>query len=91
MADERGRGKPRRKGARPGRRTPPPESTGREAGYLFRLREKQIPVVVRLVNDSTVEGVIEYYDRDMVKVVPREGPGFFIRKKDIRYLYAEDE
>ena len=73
------------------RRTPPPDSTGREAGYLFRMREKQTAMVVRLINDQTVHGTVEYYDRDMVKIVPQEGPGFFIRKADIRYMHPEEE
>jgi hypothetical protein len=44
---------------------------------------------VRLVDGREVEGVIEYFDRDMVKVTRPEGPHVFVRKSDIRYMYEE--
>jgi hypothetical protein len=90
MAEDRRKGKPPKRPGRPGRKQPPPEGTGREAEYLFRLRDRQTTVTVHLVNGKTVDGVIEYYDRDMVKVVPAEGPGFFFRKEEIRYIHETD-
>ena len=80
------RGRPRRK-QRPGRKTPPPEATGREARYLFKAREIQAPMVVDLLDGRVVTGTVEYYDRDMIKVVPDEGPGLFFRKEDIRRIH----
>lgn len=78
------------KGSKPGRKMPPPEQTGEEAKFLFQLRDKQTNVTVKLVDGRTFTGTIEYYDRYMIKVVPEEGPGFFIRKTDIRYMYPEE-
>ena len=75
--------------ATPGRRTPPPEATGAEARYLLQVKEAATPVVVKLVDGETVRGVIEYYDRDMIKVNRDSGPNVFIRKSSIRYLYEE--
>ena len=71
------------------RQGPPPEFTGAEAAYLFRNKEARAPMVVRLSDGEEVRGVIEYYDRDMVKINRTEGPNLFIRKSQIRYMHRE--
>ena len=71
------------------RRGPPPDFTGAEAAYLYRNKEARAPMVVRLADGEEVRGIIEYYDRDMVKVNRTEGPNLFIRKSQIRYMHRE--
>jgi hypothetical protein len=44
---------------------------------------------VQLVDGRRVQGVVEYFDRDMVKITRPSGPHVFIRKEDIRYLHEE--
>jgi small nuclear ribonucleoprotein (snRNP)-like protein len=46
-------------------------------------------MVVRLMDGEEVRGVIEYYDRDMIKINRSEGPNVFIRKAHIRYMYKD--
>jgi host factor-I protein len=64
-------------------RTPPPEDTFEEAGFLKALGEKQKPVSVKLLDGQTVHGWIEYYDKNMVRLT------LFIFKHEIMYI-AED-
>lgn len=71
------------------RRGPPPEFTGAEASYLHRNKEARSPMVVRLSDGEEVRGIIEYYDRDMVKINRTEGPNLFIRKSQIRYMHRD--
>jgi hypothetical protein len=73
------------------RRGPPSEHTGAEARYLHDHKEARTPMVVRLVDDQEVRGVIEYYDREMIKINRTDGPNLFIRKAHIRYLHRQDE
>ncbi|MBZ5639842.1 MAG: Sm ribonucleo-like protein [Acidobacteriia bacterium] len=68
---------------------PPSDSTGSEAGYLLRNKEGRTPMVVRLLDGEEVRGVIEYYDRDMIKINRTDGPNVFIRKRHIRYMHEE--
>jgi hypothetical protein len=75
-----------RPAGRGGPRTPPEEATGREADFLFRWRESTTPVVVQLIDGTEHRGVIEYFDRDLIKLVPPSGPGLLLRKADIRYI-----
>ncbi len=99
MADRRGDGPwRRRRGGRDvggrsggGKRTPPPETTWAEAEYIIARKQAEDPMVIQLLDGETVRGVIEYYDRHMIKVVPPDAPGRFIWKKDIRFMHADVE
>lgn len=73
------------------RRMPPPDATGDEAAYLARLREKQVPVAVEMLDGQVFHGVIEYYDRDMLKVnrLDGKGPNVFVRKKHVRLIWED--
>ena len=70
-------------------RTPPPEETFEEAGFLKSLGEKQRPVSVKLMDGQTVNGWIEYYDKHMVRLTREGAPNLFIFKHEIMYI-AED-
>jgi len=73
------------------RRTPPPEGTGDEAAYFAWLREKRTPVAVEMLDGTVFRGIIEYYDRDMIKVNRLDGigPNVFVRKKHVRVMWEE--
>jgi hypothetical protein len=73
------------------RRTPPPDATGDEAAYLAKLRERRTVVAVQLLDGTVFRGVIEYYDRDMLKVnrIDGGGPNVFVRKKHVRCMWEE--
>jgi len=70
---------------------PPPDSTGQEADYLARLREQRTPVAVEMLDGKVFRGVVEYYDRDVIKVNLPEGggPNVFVRKKHVRSIQEE--
>jgi hypothetical protein len=82
---------PRGGEGRPQRRMPPPDSTGDEAAYLAKLREKRTPIAVEMLDGQVFRGVVEYYDRDMLKVnrLDGGGPNVFIRKKHVRAIWEE--
>jgi hypothetical protein len=82
---------PRGAAERPQRRTPPPDATGDEAAYLALLREKRTPVAVEMLDGTVFRGVIEYYDRDMLKVnrLDGAGPNVFVRKKHVRQMWED--
>ena len=50
------------------------------------LKESVRPLVVHLLDGTEVRGHIEYYDTNMIKITRPEGPHFFVRKSDIRYI-----
>jgi len=70
-------------------RTSPPEETSEEASYLKSLSEKQKPVNIKLADGEVVNGWIEYYDKNMVRLTREAKPNLFIFKHEIMYI-AED-
>ena len=67
----------------------PPEETSEEAAYLKSLGDKQKPVTIKLADGEIVQGWIEYYDKNMVRLTREDQPNLFIFKHEIMYI-AED-
>jgi host factor-I protein len=67
-------------------RTPPPEDTFEEAAFLKALGEKQKLVSLKLMDGQTVQGWIEYYDKNMVRLTRQDAPNLFIFKHEIMYI-----
>lgn len=65
----------------------PSDQTLEEVKYLKHLIEKKIPVRVKLSDNETVEGVLEYYDQRFIRLTRDGAPNLFIFKHDIKYLY----
>ena len=64
----------------------PPEETSQEAAYLKSLGEKQKPVSVKLADGEVVQGWIEYYDKNMLRLTREGKPNLFIYKSQIRTI-----
>ena len=56
-----------------------------EAFYLQKQMQAQIPMVFVLEDGEQIEGVIEWYDRDTIKV--RHTTRTLVFKRTIKYLY----
>ena len=84
-------GEPRAQGERRERRMPPPDATGQEAAYLLKLKDARVPVAVEMLDGTVFRGVIEYYDRDMLKVNRPDGagPNVLVRKRHVRSIREE--
>jgi len=76
-------------GGRKAGKTAPPEETLQEAAYLKSLGEKQKPVSIKLVDGEIVQGWIEYYDKNMVRLTREGAPNLFIFKHEIMYIAEE--
>lgn len=66
-----------------------PEQTLEEVRYLKYLIENEIPVRVKLRDNSEVAGTIEYYDHSFIRLTRQGEPNLFIYKHEIKYLYEE--
>jgi host factor-I protein len=69
----------------------PPDETSEEAAYLKMLGDKQKPVRIKLADGEIVEGWIEYYDKNMLRLTREAKPNLFIFKHDIVYIAEERE
>lgn len=64
-----------------------PEQTFEEVRYLRRLIDNHTRVRVRLSDNQQVEGTIEFYDANFIRLTRAEEPNLFLFKHDIKYLY----
>ncbi|HUA86926.1 MAG TPA: hypothetical protein VMB85_23875 [Bryobacteraceae bacterium] len=67
--------------------TKAPEQTFEEVKYLRRLIDERVPVRVRLSDNQEVQGVIEFYDANFIRLTRDNAPNLFLFKHDIKYLY----
>jgi sRNA-binding regulator protein Hfq len=79
-------------GSRLQRKKPaPPEQTNAENFYYLKQMQARTPMVVVLGGDQIIHGVIEWYDKNCIKVHRANEPNLLIMKSAIRYMYKENE
>jgi sRNA-binding regulator protein Hfq len=77
--------------ARNQRKRLPPEQTSAEEYYYLKQMANKTPMVVRLTDGEEIHGVIEWYDKNCIKVNRETEPNLLIPKAVIKYMYKEDE
>lgn len=68
-------------------KTRAPEQTFEEVKYIKGLIDNHTRVCVKLSDNQEVEGTIEYYDHNFIRVTRDSEPNLFIYKHDIKYLF----
>ena len=70
----------------------PPEQTNAENFYYQKQMQSQTPLVIVLRDGEQIHGVIEWYDKNCLKVVRDGGKAnLMIYKPAIKYIYKEGE
>jgi host factor-I protein len=79
-------------GSRMQRKKPaPPDQTNAENFYYIKQMQARTPMVVVLDDDEEIRGVIEWYDKNCIKVHRTNEPNLLIMKSVIRYMYKQNE
>ncbi len=77
--------------ARQQRKKPvPPDQTNAENFYYVKQMQSKTPMVIVLTDGETIHGVIEWYDKQCIKVNRLNEPNLLIYKPSIKYLYKEN-
>ena len=58
-----------------------------EVNFLKRLIENRVRVRVRLSDNQEVDGIIEFYDANFIRLTRKGEPNLFLFKHDIKYLF----
>lgn len=69
------------------KKTHPPYDTHAENYYYLKQMHKKTLMAVVLVDGEVVEGHIEWYDRNCLKLHRQDKPNLLIFKRNIKYLY----
>jgi len=75
-----------------GKKPAPAEQTNAENFYYQKQMQARTPMVIVLRDGEEVHGIIEWYDRNCIKVNRDSGdPNLMIYKPAIKYMYKEGE
>jgi host factor-I protein len=75
-----------------GKKPVPAEQTHAENFYYQKQMQSHTPMVIVLRDGEEIRGVIEWYDRNCIKVLRNHGePNLMIYKPAIKYMYKESE
>jgi RNA chaperone Hfq len=70
-----------------GKKSTPPEQTNAEQFYYSKQMQSKTPMVVVLTDGEQLEGVVEWYDRDCLKLNRDGAPNLLLYKHCIKYMY----
>jgi len=75
-----------------GKKPAPPEQTNAENFYYQKQMQARTPMVIVLRDGEEVRGIIEWYDKNCLKINRDAGePNLMIYKPAIKYMYKEGE
>ena len=69
----------------------PQEHTNAENYYYVKQMQSRTPMVVVLSDVETVRGIVEWYDRNCIKVNRDDAPNLMVYKSHIKYLYKQED
>ena len=79
-------------GTQGGKKPAPPDQTNAENFYYQKQMQSRTPMVIVLRDGEEVHGVIEWYDRNCLKINRENGePNLMIYKPAIKYMFKEGE
>ncbi|MBI1745296.1 MAG: RNA chaperone Hfq [Acidobacteria bacterium] len=73
------------------RRRVPPDQTNAENYYYIKQMAAKTAMVIKLIDGEEIHGVIEWYDRNCIKVHRSKEPNLLVFKHTIRYMFKENE
>ena len=73
------------------RKKAPPSETNAEVYYYKKQIDSRTLMAIVLLDGEEIEGTIEWYDRDALKVNRVDAPNVLLLKHNIKYMFkAED-
>lgn len=73
------------------KKQPPPVETVAETYYYKKQMDARTEMVIVLRDGEEIEGVIEWYDKNALKITRHDAPNILLLKQNIKYLYKAEE
>ncbi len=83
--------RPPHNGPVPSKKPAPAEVTHAENFYWVKQMQSHTPMAVVLEGGEVLRGVVEWYDRDCIKLTRHGAPNLLIFKRVIKYVYKDGE
>lgn len=90
-AKEQAMPRPANNGPAPSKKPAPPETTHAENFYWVKQMQSRTPMLVVLESGEELRGIIEWYDRDCIKLTRQGAPNLMIFKRFIKYVHKDGE
>ncbi len=71
----------------PAKKIIPPETTNAENFYYVKQMQAKTPMVFVMQDGETFQGIIEWYDKNCLKIHRDGAPNLLVYKPSIKYLY----
>jgi host factor-I protein len=81
------RNAPNQSSSQPQKKVIPPEQTNAENFYYLKQMQAKTPMVFVLQDGETFEGIIEWYDKNCLKIHREGQPNLLLYKPSIKYMY----
>lgn len=78
-------------GPQPHKKPAPPEQTHAENFYWIKQMQARTPVAIVMTDGETLRGVVEWYDRDCIKLTRFGSPNLLVYKQVIKYVYKDGD
>lgn len=69
------------------KRSTPPEQTNAENFYYLKQMQSKTHMTIVMRDGEVLNGVIEWYDKDCLKVNREGAPNLMVFKSNIKYMY----
>lgn len=73
------------------KKQPPPAETNAETYYYKKQIDAHTPMIVVLQDGEEIEGTIEWYDIEALKINRQDEPNLLILKHNIKYMFKAEE
>jgi len=77
--------------SQPQKKIHPPTDTSAENYYYLKQMGKKTPMAVVFADGQVIEGYIEWYDRNCIKLNRDNAPNLLVFKSNIKYMYKLNE
>jgi hypothetical protein len=89
---ERGKAEDRKEmNTAPKKKIPPPAETHAETYYYKKQIDLHSLMVVVMLDGEEIEGTIEWYDLDALKINRKNLPNLLVPKRSIKYMFKAEE
>ena len=73
------------------RKPTPSDQTNAENFYYVKQMQNRTPLVIVLTDGEELRGVIEWYDKDSLKLNRFSEPNLLVLKHNIKYIFKADQ
>jgi sRNA-binding regulator protein Hfq len=75
----------------PRKKPAPPDQTYAENFYYVKQMQARTPVAVVLNDGEVLRGIVEWYDRECIKLTRVGSPNLLLYKHSIKYVYKDGD